>query len=218
MMRTDIVAYQMNCPDGLSNLPVQVFQEGDAFLLPFAVITLSIDPARTGIKGGKEVAGVSAFVLARIPVGQDLRLRWLGRGWSRTRRHSGLLIQRGTHLVIAEWPRVAIDQVGDSGIKFGSPSGLGIQPEMMAPRCQLVHGQDPADGCRREVRHEPVRDELLRQFGSVALREATAEQIGAFAGQAHDVPGDRRGKPPVAPRPGTSARPSSRWARHRLAH
>src|SRR5215207_2164806 len=83
MMRTDIVTHQMDRPDVLSNLPVQVFQEGDAFLLPFAFITLSIDPARTGIKGGKEVEGASAFVLVLIPVGQVLRLSWPGLGQPR---------------------------------------------------------------------------------------------------------------------------------------
>ena len=80
MMRTDIIAHQMNRPDVLSHLPVQVFEEGDAFLLPFAFITLAIDPARTGIKGGKEVEGASTFVLVLIPVGPVLRLRWPGRG------------------------------------------------------------------------------------------------------------------------------------------
>ena len=100
MMRTDIVTYQMNRPDVLSNLLIQVFQEGDAFLLPFALITLAIDLARTGIKGRKEVEGASACVLVLIPIGQVLRLRWPGRGQPRTRLQRGLLIQREDDLVI----------------------------------------------------------------------------------------------------------------------
>src|SRR5512132_2207059 len=119
MMHTDMVTHQMDRPDVLSHLPVQVFQEGEAFRLPFACITLAIDPARTGIKGGKEVEGASACVLVRIPVGPVLRLRWPGRGQPRPRRQRGLLIQREDHLVIAEWTRVEIDHVGDRGIKFG---------------------------------------------------------------------------------------------------
>src|SRR6266511_4570167 len=99
MMRTDNVTHQINRPDVLSNLPVQVCQEGDAFLLPFAFSTLSIDPARTGIKGGQEVEGASAFVLVLIPVGQVLRLSWPGRGQPRTRLQRGLLIQREDQLV-----------------------------------------------------------------------------------------------------------------------
>ncbi len=65
---------------------------------------------------------------------------------------------------------------------------------MMAPRFQLMRDQDPADGRHGDILHKPVRDELPRQFGTVPLREATAEPIWAFAGQAHDVDGDRRGK------------------------
>ena len=65
---------------------------------------------------------------------------------------------------------------------------------MMAPGFQLMRGQDPADGRGGDVRHKPVRDELPRQFGTIPLGEATAEQIGAFAGQAHHVNGDLRGE------------------------
>ena len=65
---------------------------------------------------------------------------------------------------------------------------------MMAPGFQLMRGQDPADGRGRDVLYKPIRDELPRQFGTVPLRQATAEQIGAFAGQAYHVDGDRRGK------------------------
>ncbi len=65
---------------------------------------------------------------------------------------------------------------------------------MMAPRLQWMRGPDPTDGRRRDVLHAPVRDELPRQFGTVPLGETTAEQIGALAGQAHHVDGDRRGK------------------------
>jgi hypothetical protein len=58
----------------LRNLPVQLFQKGDEFLLPFAVITLPIDLARTGVKGDKEMQGPGALVLVLAPVGQILRL------------------------------------------------------------------------------------------------------------------------------------------------
>ena len=70
----------MNRLDVLGNLPIHMFQQGDAFLLPFAFITLSIDPAGTGIEGGKEVESASACVLMLIPIGPVLRLRWPSRG------------------------------------------------------------------------------------------------------------------------------------------
>jgi hypothetical protein len=52
---------------------------------------------------------------------------------------------------------------------------------MMAPRLQWMRGQDPTDGRRGDVLHEPVRAELPRQFGTVPLGETTAAPIGALA-------------------------------------
>ena len=43
MMCADIITHEMHRPDGFRNLPVQVFQKGAAFRLPFAVITLPIE-------------------------------------------------------------------------------------------------------------------------------------------------------------------------------
>ena len=65
---------------------------------------------------------------------------------------------------------------------------------MMTPGFQLMSRQNPANGRSGDVLHEPVRDELPRQFGAIPLGEATAEQIGAFAGQAHHVDRDLRGE------------------------
>ena len=44
-MCTDMITYQMNRSHGCSHLPVQMFQKDNAFLLPFAVMTLPIDLA-----------------------------------------------------------------------------------------------------------------------------------------------------------------------------
>ncbi len=84
MMRTDMVTHPMNRPDVLGNLLIQVFKEGDAFLLSLADITLPIDSVGPGIEGRKEVEGARACRLVLIPVGQVLRLRWPGRGQPRT--------------------------------------------------------------------------------------------------------------------------------------
>ena len=74
MMCADIVTHEMNVGDMRLNLPVQLFQKGDACLLPFAVIALPIDLARAGVKGGKEIQGPGALVLVLALVGQVLRL------------------------------------------------------------------------------------------------------------------------------------------------
>jgi hypothetical protein len=97
-----MVAPQRNRLDVLGNLLIQVFQEGAAFLLPFACVTLSLDPAGTGIEGRTEVQGARTYVLVRILVGSVLRLRGPGWGPPRTRRQRGLLIQGVDDLVIAE--------------------------------------------------------------------------------------------------------------------
>ena len=193
MRRPDIVTDKMTRPDVLGNLLIHVFQEGEAFLLSFACIPVSIDPSGTGIEGRKEVEGASACLRGLIAVGQVLRLRWLGRGQPRTRLQGGVLVTREDHLVIVEWTCVVIEQFGDRGIKCGISWLLGRPPQLLAPRFQLRRGQDPADGRCRNVLHEPICDELARQVGTVPWREATAEPSGAFAGQAYHVDGDRRG-------------------------
>ena len=43
MMGADMSTHEMYRPDGFRNLPVEVFQKGNAFCLPFAVITRPID-------------------------------------------------------------------------------------------------------------------------------------------------------------------------------
>ena len=65
---------------------------------------------------------------------------------------------------------------------------------MLAPRLQRRRGQNPAHGGGGDVLHAPRGDELPRQFGAIPLGQATAQRIGAFAGQAYHVERDLRGK------------------------
>ena len=53
MMRTDIIAHEMNRLDALVNLRVQLFKKGDELLLTLAWVTLPKDCSRTGIEGSK---------------------------------------------------------------------------------------------------------------------------------------------------------------------
>src|SRR5215510_1384263 len=57
-----------------------------------------------------------------------------------------------------------------------------------------MRGQNASYGGSGDVRHNALRDELARQFGAIPLGEATTQQIRAFAGQAHHVDRDLRGK------------------------
>jgi hypothetical protein len=59
----------------LAKLRVQCIQKGDKFPLSLPFITLPIDLARTGVKGGKEIEGTGALLLVLVPVGTVL---WLG--------------------------------------------------------------------------------------------------------------------------------------------
>ena len=194
MRRTDVVTHQMNRPDVLGNLLGHVCQEGDAVLLPCACIPLAIDPTGTGIESRTEVEGSGACILMFILVGPVLRLGWPGRGQPRTRPQRSLLVPRAAHLSVAEWTRVEIDEGGAGGIQCGIPGGCGLPPAVLTPGCQVRRGQDAAHGRRGKLRHEPVREELPRPFGTIPRGEATAEPIGAFTGQAYHVNGDRRGK------------------------
>jgi hypothetical protein len=194
MMRTDMVTDQMNRPDVRGNLLVQVFQEGEAFLLPFAFITLSIDPSGTGIEGRKEVERASACLLVLIPVGKVLRRRWSGQGPSRARLQGGLLVQREHQLILTQRASIEVDECSDGRIEGRVPRWLRIEPALMAPGLELVGEQKTPDGGGGDDVNNPLRDELPRQFGTIPWREATAAPIGAFAGQADRVDGDRRGK------------------------
>jgi hypothetical protein len=73
-MGADIIADEMNRFNRLVNLDVYLFEKGYAFLLAFAIITLSIDLAGAGIKSRKEIERPSPRVLVFVPVGQVLGL------------------------------------------------------------------------------------------------------------------------------------------------
>ena len=53
MMRTDMIAHEMNRLDALVNLRVPLFKKGDELLLTRAWVTLPKDCSRTGIEGSK---------------------------------------------------------------------------------------------------------------------------------------------------------------------
>ena len=55
MMGTDIISHQMNRTDVFVNGDIYRFEKGHAFPLPLPFITVPVDLARTGVKGGKEI-------------------------------------------------------------------------------------------------------------------------------------------------------------------
>src|SRR6266487_3009301 len=194
MVSTAIVAHEMNRPDVLRNLTLQLVQKGDEFLLPLACITLSEDLAGTGVKGDNEIAGPGTLVRMLMPVGKVLRLSWQGRDPTRTWRQGGLLLHRPPHLLRAERPCLEVDERRDGGRDGGIPRLCGREPDMMAPGFQVMRGQNPAHGGGGDVLHEALRDALACQFFAIPRREATAQRVGTFAGQTPHGPRDVGGK------------------------
>jgi hypothetical protein len=138
MMGADIVAHEMDYADVCINLPIQVVQKGDEFLLPFAFITLPIDLAGAGIESGKEIEGPCALVLVLTPVRKMLGLGGLGWVLAGPRLEGGLLIHGEDHFILPERARVEVDEFGDRGIERGVTWLLGVEPEMMAPGLEFV--------------------------------------------------------------------------------
>src|SRR4030095_16030972 len=146
MMRTDIVAHEMDGTDALINLQVQCFQKGYAFPLPLPVITLPIDLTRTGVKGSKQIQGTCALILVLGPVGNVLQLGWQGGGATRARLQRGLLIHGEHQLIVTKRARIELDQFRNRDIEGRVPWLLGKEPYMLAPRLQLMRGQNPPHG------------------------------------------------------------------------
>jgi hypothetical protein len=194
MMRTDMVAHQMNRSDILRNLDIHGFEKGHEFPLPLAVITVPVDFARTDVEGGKEMERPCPLILMLDAVGQVVRLGGQGRSQSGPRLQGGLLVDREHQFIRSEGTGIEANQFGDGGIEGGVPRMFGVQPQMLAPGLQLMGGQNPSHRGGRDLLHDPIGDELTREFGTIPLGEATPHQVRPLTGQAHDVDRDLRGK------------------------
>ena len=175
MMRADIVAHEMDNTDVLVKLRVQCVQKGDKFPLSLPFITVPVDLARTGVKGGKEIEGTSALILVLVPVGNVLRLGWQGWGATRSRLQGGLLVHRQHQFIRTQRPCVEVNQFRHGGIEGGIPRLFGIKPDMLPPGFQLMRGQNPAHSGGGDLFNDPLRDELPRQFGTIPLGETAAQ-------------------------------------------
>lgn len=182
MMRTDIVAHQMNRADTLLNLDIHGFEKGYEFSLPLALITVPVDLARTSVEGGKEIECPRPLVLMLDAVGQVVGLGWQGRGRSGPRLQGGLLIDGEHQLIRSEGTGIEVNQLGDGGIEGSIPWVLGVQPQMLAPGLQLMGGQNPPHRGGRDILHDPLGDQLTREFSTIPLGEATTHQIRPLAG------------------------------------
>jgi hypothetical protein len=199
MVCTDIVTHEMNRPDLRINLPVQRGEKVDDLSLALPVIPVSIDLARTGVKGRTEMEGPCTLGLVLVPGRKVLRRGWPGGSGPRSRRQGGLLVPRHDQVLGTQRPRVEVDPFGHGGIEGGVPRLLGIKLHMRAPGFELRCRQKPASGGPRHVGHHGLGHELSREFGAIPLGEATTQPIRAFAGQGHDGEGDLGGRTALGP-------------------
>jgi hypothetical protein len=112
MRRTDVVTHHMKRGDGRSHLSVQLFQKGDACLLPFACSAVPLDLASARLTRGTKLEGPGARVLVLAAVGPVGGLGWPGGLPPGTRWQGGLLIDGEDHLVLMERTGRESDQRG----------------------------------------------------------------------------------------------------------
>ena len=72
-----MVAHEMHDTDVLVKLRVQCLQKGHEFSLTLPCVTVPIELARTGARGGKAIESTSALIFVLVSVGNVLRLGWL---------------------------------------------------------------------------------------------------------------------------------------------
>lgn len=193
-MCPDMIAHARNRTARLVNGDIYRFEPGQAFLLPLPCITVPVDRASTGGNGGKELERARPLVLMRHAVRPVVGRGWQGRGRSGPRLQGGLLLAGAHPLIRLQGTGGEVKPRGDGSIDSGVPRVFGVPPQMMAPWFQLLCGQHPAYGGSGDVRPQALREEWARQCGAIPRGEATTQQIRAFAGQAHPVDRDLRGK------------------------
>jgi hypothetical protein len=120
-----VITHEMNRADLLVNLPVQHFEKGAKVLLSLPLIALSLDLARTGVKGRQEVERPGPPVLRLVAVRHGLRLRWEGRRVARSRLEGSCLVHRQDQLLWAQWTGLEVDHLRYGGIEGGGPRRMG---------------------------------------------------------------------------------------------
>jgi hypothetical protein len=121
-----MIAHQMNRTDVFVNGDIYRFEKGPAFPLPLPCITVPVDLARTGVKGGKEMERARPLVLMLHAVRPVVGLGGQGRGRSGPRLEGGLLIAGEHQLIRLQGTGVEVKQLGDGSIESGVPRVFGV--------------------------------------------------------------------------------------------
>ena len=200
-----MIAHEMNRLEGWRHLHIPRLKACHALLLTRAWGPVPQDLARTGGDGGPDGQGAAARVCMRMPGRHGPRRGRRRRRHTTTRRHSGCCVDGQDHLVITPGTRVELAACRDGRIQGGVPWGLGIPPEMVAPRLERRAGAHPPPGRPGDVRNQRRRHELACPCGAIPRGEAAAQRIWTLAGQPPH--GDRDGGGKTRPGPRGQGRP-----------
>jgi hypothetical protein len=209
--RPDIIAHERKRLDMVFNLPLQRLKERHALLRTLAWGTGPKDLARTGVACGTEGPGAAALLVGLMPGGKIPRRGRRRRRPTTPRRHRGFVVDGQDPLVLTPWARGESDACSDGRITGGVPGGLGIQPAMVAPRCELLAGQHPPHGRHGEVRPQRRRDAPARACGASPWGKAAAQHLGRRTGEPPHGARDGGGTTPPWPR-GPGRAPGHRGA------
>ena len=182
-----MVTHERKEADAFVNVGMQDGQTGQAFPLPLPFRPVPIDLASTGVQGRHEREGPGACRRRRVPVGHRLWLGWEGGGETWSGLQGRLLVHGEDHLIRSQRTGLAVDQLHPRGIDGGVSGLLGMEPPLMAPGLQVMASQKPTHRGGSDVLNAPLGAALVRQFGAIPRRQATAQRIRALAGQTHYV-------------------------------
>ena len=179
--------------------PVKLLQKRDQLLLPLPFGGHFVNLARAGVKCREQIQGSATAVL----VFDTHWAAWTARQCRRFAR-PGL---KARHLVQAKDDFV----VGQSsGVKVANPlhlireggvsRHLGRQPHPLAPGLEPMMSQNLAYRFWRDFFDHAITYKLPGDLTAIPLRQRSAQLIGPFACNFHDVNGDHRGKKPACVR------------------
>lgn len=136
-MDAQIVTNDMNLGDVLRDSAVEVLQEGNELLLPFASKTPPVHSACPGIKSSEEIGGAFADVFM-FNTHRFVGFCRFGRLLSGTGLQGCFLIEAEHHLMGEQLPGVEVADFQHLSTERFISRGLGTQPHVMPPRFQVV--------------------------------------------------------------------------------
>ena len=183
----------MNGLDARGHFPIQLCQKGDAFPLPLALGRCGIHVPGARVTAGKQMQCAFASLFVLDPH-RPARLRGQGRCFAGAWLQTRFLVDAQPHFPSPQRARVKGGKLGDWGSECGIPGHSRRQPQVMAPRFQLVVRQNPLDRLGRDRLYDSIAHQLSGQCRTLPLRQRPPYDIGPFTRQFDDRQRHRWGK------------------------